>query len=79
MPESVQLDFSRSIYDLEAVHAATSAYGELATFEVESTDALVTVRLSGLHPGVPDLLDHFTNHVLYATITGRRRSAEGVA
>lgn len=79
MPESVGLDFSRSLYDLDAVESAASAYGELATFEVESTDEIVTVRLSGLHPGVPDLLDHFTNHVLYATITGRRRSAEGVA
>ena len=79
MPEAVQLDFSRSLYDLGAVQAAAAAYGELATFEVESTDALVTVRLSGLHPGVPDLLDHFTNHVLFATITARRRSAEGVA
>lgn len=75
--EPVRLDFSRSIYDLDAVRAAAEAYSGLATFEVESTDGEVTVHVSGLHPDVPDLVDHFANHVLHATITGRRRSAEG--
>lgn len=79
MPEAVQLDFSRSLYDLDAVQAAAAAYAELATFEVESTDSQVTVRVSDPHPGVPDLVDHFSNHALYATVTGRRRAAEGVA
>ncbi len=79
MPEAVQLDFSRSLYDLDAVQAAALAYAELATFEVESTESQVTVRVADAHPDVPDLVEHFTNHVLYATVTGRRRSAEGVA
>jgi hypothetical protein len=79
VPETVQLDFSRSLYDLDAVQAAAVAYAELATFEVESTESQVTVRMADPHPDVPDLVDHFTNHVLYATVTGRRRSAEGVA
>ena len=39
------------------------AYSGLATFEVESTDGEVTVHVSGLHPDVHGLVDHFANHV----------------
>ncbi len=74
MSEQV-LDFSRSLYDLDAVEAAAAAYAELATFAIEASDGQVTVKVTDAHPGVPDLVDHFANHVLHASVTARRRSA----
>lgn len=69
------LDFSTSLYDRDAVEAAAAAYAQLATFELEASESQVVVKISDPHPGVPDLVDHFANHVLHASITGGRRSA----
>lgn len=79
MSEIVQLVFARSLYDLAAVESAAAAYGQLATIEVQSTASHVTAHVSNPHPDVADLVDHFANHVLHATVTGRRRAAEGAA
>mgnify|MGYP007096743464 CR=1 FL=1 len=71
------LDLSRSLYDLGAVEATALAFVELATFHVEPSEHHIQVRITDAHPSVADLVDHFTNHVLHATIVGRRRGVEG--
>jgi hypothetical protein len=50
-------------------------YRELAGFVVQETAEAYEVSLTDLDPEVEDLADHFANHVLWATITGRRREA----
>lgn len=71
------LQFSRSIYDADAVQATVAAFGELATWSVEIDEHGVTVHMTDPTPEIDDLADHFANHALHLTITSARRSAEG--
>jgi len=71
----VTLTFDRAWTDAEALEAAVDAYRELAGFVVQETAEAYEVTLTDLDPEVEDLADHFANHVLWATITGRRREA----
>lgn len=70
---AVTLEFSRSLYAEDAVAEAVSAYGQLARFHVESSEHTVSVAIHSPHPKVPDLADHFANHVLFATVGLERR------
>ncbi len=76
MSEPVTLTFNLSLYDLDAIAEAVGAYEQLAGFVVEESPEQVRVVLTDPHPDVPDLPDHFANHVLWATITRQRRSEE---
>lgn len=74
-PAMVTLTFDRAWTDAEALEAAVDAYRELAGFVVQETAEAFEVTLTDLDPEVDDLADHFANHVLWATVTGRRREA----
>ena len=71
------LEFNRDLYPLEAVQAAVTAYGELASFEVEATVDAVRVQLSDPADDVPHLADEFANHVLYAAVGLSRKGGQG--
>jgi len=71
------LHFSRSIYDADAVQQTVAAYAALGTFTVNVDDHSVVVELSNPSPDIPDLADHFANHVLHLSITTARRAIEG--
>lgn len=73
-PTAPTLDFSRSLYDVAAVEEAVQAYAEFASFDVDVTESQVTVELRDPHPDVPDLADHFANHVLHASVARARRA-----
>ena len=74
---SPTLEFSRSLYDVAAVEDAARAYAELATFEIAVTESQVTVAVRDPHPDVPDVADHFANHVLHTSVALARRALGG--
>jgi hypothetical protein len=72
-----ELSFHRSLYLLEAVEAAASAYAEYAKIDLTPTGDAVTAVLSPLSDHDPRLLANaFANHVLHETIARRRQAAE---
>ena len=73
----LELSFERSLYDHESITEATTAYGALATFAIDTTADHITVSVSEIDPRVADRLeDAFCNHVLFDTIRRARPSAE---
>lgn len=70
----VQLRFSRSLYDAEAVDAAVAAFGHLAELSVDAAADEVVVTVADPHPALADrLADELANHVLFHTVLHRRR------
>lgn len=77
-PAGLCADLHRSFYDAAGVAAAVEAYAELARVTVSPTGSGLRVELVPLDDEVDDLMDHFLNHALHASIALQRRSAEGV-
>ena len=72
-----ELAFHRSLYLLEAVEAAASAYAEYAKIDLTPSGDSVTAVVSPLGDHDPRLLANaFANHVLHETIARRRQAAE---
>ena len=71
MPDT--LSFSNSLYDHAAVVAAAAAFEAIATLQVHASDTETRVQIDWIDPEVPDLLDHFCNHVLHHTIVASRQ------
>ena len=69
--------FSRSLYLVEAVEAATAAYSEVATFVVSTTDSEIEVQIDS-DDGYGDTVIHaFRNHVLFESIVRSRQALGG--
>ena len=67
------IEFSRSLYDPEAIDEAVAAFGALATFAVVATEAHVRVTMSEPDPDVADVLvDELCNHALAHTVSRHR-------
>jgi hypothetical protein len=73
------VDLHGSFYDAAGVAAAVEAYAELARITVQPTGAGLRVELVVLDDEVDDLMDHFLNHALHASVALQRRQADGVA
>lgn len=73
---ATSIEFQLSLYEISAIAEAVEAYGQLAGFLVEEHEDKVIVTVTDPHPEVPDLVDHFANHVLWSSITTARRSEE---
>ncbi len=68
-----RLVFARSLYSPDAVRAATAAYAELASFELQVSAEAIEVIISEPDESVADvLLDEFCNHALHETIVSLR-------
>ena len=71
------VEFSRSLYDVDAVRAAADAYGGLATIAVKTVGDHVRVEVSEIDPRVADrLVDALCNHALYNTVDRHRARQE---
>jgi len=68
------LRFSHSLYSAEAVATAAEAFAAIATLALHDDGDSTLVEVSWTDPEVVDLLDHFCNHVLHATVVAERRS-----
>lgn len=77
-PSTQAVDLHGSFYEAAGIAAAAEAYAELARVAVLPTEAGHRVELTILDPEVDDLMDHFLNHALHASVALRRRQAEGV-
>ena len=70
------LSFSRSLYAPEAVDEAVAAYARLARFEVALAEHEIRVTVADPRAEVAaQLVDAFSNHVLFATIVRSRSAA----
>ncbi len=76
MSSPTVITFAKSLYDADALAQSIDAYEALAGFVVEESPDELRVTITDPHPDVADLTDHFANHVLWATITTRRRNEE---
>ena len=69
--------FSRSLYLIEAVEAATEAYAEVATFSVSTDENNIEVQIES-DDGYGDTVIHaFRNHVLFESIVRSRQALGG--
>lgn len=70
---SQTLELSRSLYDPDAVAEAVAAFQNLATIEVEATEARLRVTITDPDPDVADVLaDELCNHALAHTVARHR-------
>jgi hypothetical protein len=69
------LEFSRSLYRVDAVEAAAAAYGECARVVVTVAGSEIVVAFEDVDPELgEDLFDAFANHALFETIVRERAS-----
>ena len=67
-----RIEFSCSLYSVDAVKQAVEAFAHLGKLEIEAADDAVTVVLSDPDPEVADvLLDELGNHALALTVQSR--------
>jgi hypothetical protein len=65
--------FSTRLYTLEAIRIAAERFGSHAAFRVVEDGDTVRVGISSREGETDDdLVDSFCNHVLFATVRGRR-------
>ena len=67
------LCFSHSLYEHDAVVAAAEAFEGLVTIQVQKSDSETRVQIDWFSAEIPDVLDHFCNHVLHHSIVALRR------
>lgn len=75
----LRVDLHGDLYSAAGVDAAAAAYAGLLEVRRASAGegALHHLALRVLDAEVDDLVDHFLNHALHASVTGARRAAEG--
>jgi hypothetical protein len=67
-----RLEFARSLYALEAVETAASAYEAFSSISVSAEGDLITADIAD--PAAhPDLVDAFRNHALFETVLLARK------
>ena len=82
--ESIRLEFSTSLYRLDAIQSAITAFEACAQFSVlaaatEEEQNFIQILISEIHPSLEDVLvDTFCNHVLFETIVQERREQGGM-
>ena len=82
--ESTRLEFSTSLYRLDAIQSAIAAFEACAQFSVmpaatEEEQNFIQIVISDIHPSLEDVLvDTFCNHVLFETIVLERREQGGM-
>ena len=69
--------FSRSLYLAEAVEAATTAYSEVATFVVTTSETDIEVQVESDDDYGDSVLHAFKNHVLFESIVRSRQALGG--
>lgn len=72
--DAIRIDFSRSLYDADAIRETIAAWAHVARFEVEEGETEVSVAITGAPAGVAHVEDHFANHVLSSSIARARRA-----
>ena len=74
-----EVNFSRSIYSVEAIKKGIDDYQDLAKFSLEERTNEAVVTIEDIHPSFGEILiDSFCNHVLNETIINRRNQ-EGLS
>ena len=71
----VEIRFHADLYDLDSVKASAQAFAGLGTFDVQSTDGEILVKIDDIREEAKPLIeDEFCNHVLSGTVNARRSS-----
>ncbi len=73
MPEILRL--SHSLYAPDAISEAVEAFASIATLELTREASETRVEVSWTDPEIPDLLDHFCNHILHHSIVASRQGS----
>lgn len=73
-----KLTFSRDLYSADALEATVKAFGELATFKVDTGDLELSVDVAAEDPEEEEMLvDEFCNYLLSETIIRSRTQDRG--
>ena len=73
------IPFHRSLYLLEAIQAASEAYGAYGSIEIQAEPTEIQVSFTGFDPRYGEMLyDAFSNHALFETVVRARETLGGV-
>ncbi|MFM2248971.1 MAG: hypothetical protein RL071_5046 [Pseudomonadota bacterium] len=79
LPAPIHLDLHGDVYSAAGIDAAAAAYAGLLAVERSGGPTLHRLALRVQDAEVDDLVDHFLNHALHASVTLARRGAVGAS